>query len=54
MNDVIAWYRRQADECEAARNWPAAIFHLDHLIAVQPGDTLLRDRRAKVLEKLSQ
>jgi hypothetical protein len=54
VSDVIAWYRRQADECEAVGNWSAAIFHLDRLIAAQPGDSSLRDRRAKAVTKLGQ
>jgi WD40 repeat protein/tetratricopeptide (TPR) repeat protein len=34
--DAPAWQRRQADAFAAARRWPAALWHLDRLIAARP------------------
>src|SRR5262249_29886186 len=35
--DLLAWHRRRAEECAAARSWHAAVAHLDALIAAEPG-----------------
>jgi WD40 repeat protein/serine/threonine protein kinase len=41
----IAWHRHQAEACENARDWFAAVFHLNRLIAEQPGSAALYRRR---------
>jgi WD40 repeat protein/serine/threonine protein kinase len=50
-SDVGAWHRRAVDECEAAADWPAALFHLDRLLAAQPNDESLRTRRGQIEAK---
>ena len=42
----IAWHEHQARCCESDCDWWAARFHLDQLIKLQPGDTVVRARRA--------
>ena len=34
--EVLAWHRREADDCEAKEVWDSDIVHLDHLIASEP------------------
>ncbi len=34
--EVLAWHRREADDCEAKEVWDWAIRHLDRLIASEP------------------
>jgi WD40 repeat protein/tetratricopeptide (TPR) repeat protein len=38
------WHRAEAEACEAAKNWPGALIHLDRLLAAGP-DTGLYHRR---------
>lgn len=40
-----AWHRRQTELCERDQQWRGALFHLDRLIATQPNDQALQDRR---------
>src|SRR5205085_3983098 len=42
----LAWERRMADAFELTEQWPAAMVHLNRLVAAQPGDLGLRARRA--------
>jgi WD40 repeat protein/serine/threonine protein kinase/tetratricopeptide (TPR) repeat protein len=32
----IAWHQRQASDCQAARQWSAALFHRNRLVELQP------------------
>jgi hypothetical protein len=52
-SEAAAWHRRAAEQCEAAGDWAAAIFHIDRLIAIEPRDESLRAKRALVQSKLN-
>jgi WD40 repeat protein/tetratricopeptide (TPR) repeat protein len=43
--EVLAWRRREAAACEQAGIWPAALTHLEALLALDPGDWRVADRR---------
>ena len=45
-DETAAWHQRQAEDSERERQWLAARFHLDWLLAIQPNDPSLRQRRA--------
>ena len=45
--EVLAWHRREADDCEAKEVWISAIWHLDRLIAVGPARAELIARRGQ-------
>jgi serine/threonine protein kinase/WD40 repeat protein/Flp pilus assembly protein TadD len=47
-----AWHRHQADECAAAGQWSAALWHLDRLVQAAPTDPAVRRARAEVYEYL--
>jgi WD40 repeat protein/Tfp pilus assembly protein PilF/tRNA A-37 threonylcarbamoyl transferase component Bud32 len=49
-----AWHRLQAEECAAARQWSAALWHLDRLLREAPQDPALRLARADVYENLEE
>ena len=51
-SEVYEWHRQQAQLGEATQHWPAAVFHLDRLIAARPRDETLRERRAQAQAKL--
>ena len=51
---VLAWHRREADHSEAIKAWTAAIWHLNQLIPLEPGDWSLLARRGRAFEKLGQ
>jgi tetratricopeptide (TPR) repeat protein len=36
--DITAWHRREAVRCNDVKDWPAALRHLDPLIAARPND----------------
>ncbi len=42
---ILAWHEQQADNCEEAKDWFAAAFHLDKLIEANPKDPELKKRR---------
>jgi hypothetical protein len=39
------WQRREAEDCERQKQWYAAVWHLDRLLARNPDDAALRTRR---------
>jgi WD40 repeat protein/Flp pilus assembly protein TadD len=45
--DPAGWRRRQAETFEAKGQWPAALWHLDRLIAAAPDEWALYSRRAR-------
>jgi WD40 repeat protein len=49
---VAGWHEFQAAECEQNEKWFAAVFHLNQLILLRPGDQSLRQRLAQALEHL--
>ena len=52
--DAHVWHQQHADESEVARNWFAAIVHLDYLIEADPEDSHLLRRRANAHASLGQ
>jgi WD40 repeat protein len=44
---IAAWYEFQAEESELANQWPAAVFHLEHLLQMRPADSSLAQRLAR-------
>ncbi len=48
------WQDRQAARHEAARNWFAALVHLNALLRVRPGDDSLKARQAKAVAALAE
>src|SRR5207248_529967 len=45
MEQVLAWHEREAADAEGAREWAAALPHLDALLAAQPSGAGLHTRR---------
>jgi tetratricopeptide (TPR) repeat protein len=45
---LLDWHRHQAEEAEKSRRWSIAVWHLDRLIALQPGDRWWLVRRGRV------
>jgi WD40 repeat protein/serine/threonine protein kinase/tetratricopeptide (TPR) repeat protein len=39
--EMLAWHRREFEECEMCGDWHAAVWHLDHLLAARPNDARL-------------
>ena len=52
--EALAWHQREAEASEKAQQWFAAVFHLDRLIAAQPDDRPLRNRRTSAYAHLNQ
>jgi WD40 repeat protein/tetratricopeptide (TPR) repeat protein len=52
--EVLAWHRRQADECRTSRAWRAAVGHLDALLRDRPGEWLLHAQRASCCAELGR
>jgi WD40 repeat protein/tetratricopeptide (TPR) repeat protein len=52
--DILAWHRREADECEATGQLFAAAFHLDRLLQAEAADAPLHRRRGRVRASLGQ
>src|SRR5207244_1321882 len=46
--DQLDWHRQEAERLEAAGQWPAAAWHLERLIDLQPLDASLRFRLGQV------
>jgi hypothetical protein len=51
-DEVLAWHRRQAEGSERAPHWFAAVFHLNRLIDLQPGNVQWYARRGLAQAKL--
>jgi tetratricopeptide (TPR) repeat protein len=52
--DVLAWHRREADDCEAKQVWDSAIKHLDCMIASEPDQGELYARRGNAYAVLGR
>ena len=50
----LAWRQERAEECQAARLWPAAALYLDSLVVSRTADTSLRVRRGAVRAEMGQ
>jgi WD40 repeat protein len=46
--DLTEWHQQQADHSERIKEWTAALFHLDRLMALKQADPELLKRRARV------
>ncbi|HEX3800516.1 MAG TPA: protein kinase [Verrucomicrobiae bacterium] len=44
FQNVTAWQKHQAEECEKKRQWPAAAFYLRRLASNEPGDVSIQSR----------
>jgi hypothetical protein len=52
--NMLAWHRQEAEQCEKAGCWFAALFHWDRALAAEPKNAMLPERRnhaARELEK---
>ena len=52
--ELSNWYRHCQVECRSAKNWTAALWYLDQVIAAEPNDWQLFADRAIVHEKLDR
>jgi eukaryotic-like serine/threonine-protein kinase len=52
--DAMAWHTEEMDACVEARDWSAAVWHLDRLISARPRARNLYLHRASHQEKLGQ
>ncbi len=52
--EITAWHQHQAEDCEMQRQWFAAAFHLERLLAIRNGDQSLADHLARVKEHLQK
>jgi tetratricopeptide (TPR) repeat protein len=50
--ELLAWHRGEAEACEKAHDWWAAVVHLNRLIAAEPVEAELYLRRAGAYERL--
>jgi hypothetical protein len=48
------WQRREAEDCERERQWFAAVWHLNQLLARNPDDADLRARRDAAQARLAE
>jgi len=44
----IGWHRQFGQTSESRKDYPAALFHVNQLIQLTPGDTSLIARRARI------
>jgi tetratricopeptide (TPR) repeat protein len=51
---AIAWHQKETEECEAAEDWRAALFHLGRGLALKPGRPDLYHRRGQAWAELGQ
>jgi WD40 repeat protein len=52
QKQIVAWHEFQAEECEQARQWFAAAFHLKRLARLRPDDISIAERLARATKKL--
>jgi WD40 repeat protein/serine/threonine protein kinase/tetratricopeptide (TPR) repeat protein len=52
--ETLAWSRGEAATCEKDKQWSAAIWHLDRLLAAQPDQEHLHRRRGQAYAELGQ
>ncbi len=53
-DDATAWHRQAGEECIRGQHWEAALWHLEHLIQVDPDAWLPRARRGLVRAELGR
>ena len=49
--EIVKWHEFQVDESESEEDWAAAIFHLEHLLQLQPNDKSLQEHLARTREQ---
>ncbi|MGA2863280.1 MAG: protein kinase [Verrucomicrobiota bacterium] len=54
IEQIAAWHVFQAEDSELRHQWFAAAFHLQHLLALRPGDQSLTKRLAQAMEHLKK
>jgi WD40 repeat protein len=54
QREILAWHQREAESNETDKNWPAAVFHWDRLIELQPADIQFRERRVAAQSALDE
>src|SRR5208337_123894 len=52
--EILAWYWREAADCEASGDWASAIQHLDSLVKAKPEDWMLLKLRGQAYAELGQ
>jgi len=50
--EVAAWHEFEAEESELHKQWSGAVFHLQHLLEMHPGDRSFRDRLEKAQQEI--
>ncbi|MGH7174357.1 MAG: WD40 repeat domain-containing protein, partial [Gemmataceae bacterium] len=53
-DEVTAWHRQTAEECQRGRHESAALWHLDRLLQQEPDNWLYHARRGQVRAELAQ
>jgi hypothetical protein len=53
LDELLAWHRWEAAVSEENRQWAAALFHLDKLLALQPADPSFAERRVRAERALA-
>jgi tetratricopeptide (TPR) repeat protein len=54
QEDIIAWHRREAMDCEWKQQWADVARHLDYVIQAQPARWIERENRARALVVMQQ
>jgi WD40 repeat protein len=49
--DVASWHEFEAEESELHEEWSGAVFHLQHLLLMRPGDPSIEERLARAQAK---
>jgi tetratricopeptide (TPR) repeat protein len=52
--DLLAWHRREAMDCEWRQRWSDAVRHLDYVISAQPARWIERETRARFFVEMKQ
>ena len=51
--DLLVWHRQVAERCEAERQWFGANFHWDRLLAKNPNDPSIRQRKDQAAAEMA-
>jgi hypothetical protein len=51
---ALVWQRSEAEDCERQKQWFAALWHLDRLVAQNPDDADLQKRRDAARARLAE
>jgi hypothetical protein len=50
--NIAAWHNFEAEESELLEQWPGAVFHLEQLLQMRPGDQSVEERLARAQAKI--